>query len=96
MTYTGTAPGTPLFGSWQSVDLTQSATNSTQWSGTFTDTGSANPADDAQFMVQAVNGVGLVALDNNGTQMATTSRRPSHRVRRRPLRPTPIRWLLVG
>jgi hypothetical protein len=69
VTFTGTGPGAPLFGSWQSVDLTQSLTNSTQWSGTFTDTDAlddtGNPASDAQFMVQAVNGVGLVALNNN-------------------------------
>jgi hypothetical protein len=71
VTYTGTAAGTPLYGSWQSVDLTQNTTDSTLWTGSFVDTNatntqpSANPAADSNFMVQAVNGVGEVTMDNN-------------------------------
>ncbi len=48
-------------GQWQSVDLTQSTTNSTLWTGTFTDPDPGN----AVFMVQAANGIGEVSLDNN-------------------------------
>ena len=71
VTFTGDQPGNPLYGSWQSVDLTQSSTNSTLWTGSFTDasaadpTGSANPATDSVFIVQAVNGVGEVSMDDN-------------------------------
>jgi hypothetical protein len=68
VTYTGNAPGDPLYGAWQSVDLTQSAGNSALWTGTFTDASGSNqgsPATDASFLVQAVNGVGEVSMDNN-------------------------------
>jgi hypothetical protein len=44
---------------WQSLDLTQDATDTTLWSGTLA------TAASIQFMVQAVNGVGLVTLDTN-------------------------------
>ncbi|HTW20067.1 MAG TPA: Ig-like domain repeat protein [Mycobacteriales bacterium] len=65
VTYTGQSAGDPDYGSWHSVDLTQNGSDSTLWTGTI------NPADptqaaDLRFMVQAVNGVGVVALDNNG------------------------------
>jgi hypothetical protein len=66
-TYTDTSAG-PLYGSWQSVDLTQSIGDGTLWSGTITDEhgGTAgNPATDMQLMVQAANGVGEVSMDNN-------------------------------
>jgi hypothetical protein len=52
-------------GSWQSVDLTQSATDSTRWSGTL-DVAELPPGadpSDLRFLVQAVNGAGAVALD---------------------------------
>ncbi len=65
VTDTGDQSGDPLYGSWQSVDLTQSTTNSTLWTGSFIDTGSANPASDSVFIVQAVNGVGEVSMDDN-------------------------------
>jgi hypothetical protein len=45
---------------WQSLDLTQSSTDTTLWSGTLATSGPV------EFMVQAVNGVGLVSLDTNG------------------------------
>ena len=76
VTYTGAAPGDPLAGAWQSIDLTQSATNSTRWSGTFTDPGSTDPAKDARFVVQAVNGVGEVAMDNNNGYLFTPTITP--------------------
>src|SRR5262249_39844727 len=53
-----TATG-PDSGVWQSVFLNQDAQDSTLWTGTIPVTGPV------QFMVQAVNGVGLVTLDDN-------------------------------
>jgi CSLREA domain-containing protein len=50
-------------GAWSYLPLTQSATDSTLWEGTLA-LGST-PAADVLFMVQAVNGVGLVSLDTN-------------------------------
>lgn len=61
VTYTGAASGDPDYGKWQSIDLTQSATDSTVWSGSITVTS----PEDIRFMVQAANGVGLVSLDTN-------------------------------
>ncbi len=60
ITYTGTGGATDT---WASVDLHQDATDSTLWTGT-------EPVDPAKvpsvrFMVQAVNGVGLVSMDDN-------------------------------
>lgn len=62
VTYTGEGDS-PLHGRWRSLDLTQNADLSTAWSGTL-DLGSADPAQ-LRFMVQAVNGVGLVGVDDN-------------------------------
>ena len=56
VTYTG-APATQ----WKSVDLVQDPVDSTLWTGSLTGTTPAN----VQFIVQAVNGVGLVSLDDN-------------------------------
>jgi CSLREA domain-containing protein len=50
-------------GQWQSFDLVQNANDSTLWQGTLA-LGSANPQD-IRYMVQAVNGVGLVSLATN-------------------------------
>ena len=52
-------------GAWQSVDLTQSATDSTRWSGTLdvAELPAGADASDLRFLVQAVNGAGAVALD---------------------------------
>ena len=58
VTYTGVDPA-----QWESLDLTQDATDSTLWTGTLA--GSTAQVDRAAFMVQAVNGVGLVSLDDN-------------------------------
>ena len=49
---------------WHSANLTQDGADSTHWSGNIpVPTGHSAP--EARFMVQAVNGVGLVALDDN-------------------------------
>lgn len=77
VTFTGTGSGAPLYGSWQSVQLTQDKTDSTLWTGSYTDASgaqtSADPAADSVFMVQAANGVGEVTLDNdNGNYFIPT------------------------
>jgi hypothetical protein len=59
ITYTGVDAG-----QWESVDLAQDPTDSTVWSGTLTKPSAADIAH-LQFIVQAVNGVGLVSLDDN-------------------------------
>ena len=61
---TYTAEAGPLHGTWQSVDLAQDPTDSTLWTGTFV-LPSGQAASDVRYIVQAVNGVGLVGLDNN-------------------------------
>jgi hypothetical protein len=60
---TYTAVTGPLYGSWQSLNLTRDATDSTLWEGTLTFPGTA--ASDLRFLIQAVNGVGLVSLSTN-------------------------------
>ena len=54
--------GSP-FGAWQSVDLTQHPGDSSIWKASL-ELGGMDPLD-MRFMVQAVNGVGLVSLDTN-------------------------------
>ncbi|BEP11707.1 hypothetical protein acdb102_00180 [Acidothermaceae bacterium B102] len=61
-TYTGEAG--PYHGSWASIDLTQDTTDSTLWTATLTLPAGQNAAD-VRFLLQAVNGVGLVGVDNN-------------------------------
>jgi Tol biopolymer transport system component len=56
VTYAGVTPG-----QWQSLDLTQDGTDSTLWTGTLT---GVDPTQ-VEFMVQAVDGVGLVSVDDN-------------------------------
>ncbi|HEY7628742.1 MAG TPA: hypothetical protein VH761_16845, partial [Ilumatobacteraceae bacterium] len=61
---TYTAETGPLHGAWQSVDLVQDPIDSTLWTGTFAiPSGQSN--SDVRYIVQAVNGVGLVGFDNN-------------------------------
>lgn len=48
---------------WASVDLVQDATDSTLWSATL-DLPSGEAAADVQFLIQAVNGVGVVGADD--------------------------------
>ena len=61
VTYTGLDGD--LYGTWQSLNLTQNGSNSTLWEGDLT-LGTTN-ASDVRFIVQAVNGVGLVTLAAN-------------------------------
>ena len=46
---------------WTSLDLVQDPVDSTLWTGTLT----VDEPGDVEFIVQAVNGVGLVSLDDN-------------------------------
>jgi len=64
VTFTGSSG--PLYGTWQSelLSLSPSGPGSTVWTGTYLDTG-GNPTTDSLFMVQAVDGTGLVSVDNN-------------------------------
>jgi hypothetical protein len=62
VTYTGETG--PAHGSWVSVDLVQDATDSTLWKGTFA-LDPVQTSSDIRFIVQALNGVGMVSLDNN-------------------------------
>ena len=65
---TRTAERGPWHGAWSSLDLTQSALDSTRWTGTLT-LPAGQSAQDVRFIVQAVNGVGLVTMeDNEGTE----------------------------
>ncbi len=50
-------------GTWQSQDLTQDAADSTHWSWTLPVDG--HHVGDLRFMIQAVNGVGLVGVNDN-------------------------------
>ena len=61
---TYTAETGPLHGTWQSVDLVQDAIDSTLWTGRFV-LPSGQAASEVRYIVQGVNGVGLVGLDNN-------------------------------
>jgi hypothetical protein len=58
---TFTALSGPYYGKWQSLDLVQDPNDSTLWTGALALNGTFS--GDIRFLVQAVNGVGLVALD---------------------------------
>jgi CSLREA domain-containing protein len=60
---TYTALHGPFAGAWQSLNLVQGTVDSTLWEGSL-DLGATSP-EDLRFMVQAVNGVGLVGLATN-------------------------------
>ncbi|MAT95737.1 MAG: hypothetical protein CL608_01110 [Anaerolineaceae bacterium] len=60
VTYTGSGA---MASKWQSIDLVQSANDSTVWSATLPLNGI--PADEVRFIVQAANGVGLVSAATN-------------------------------
>jgi hypothetical protein len=63
VTYTGhDAPGPDP--AWTSVDLIQDTSDSTLWSKTLA-LPTALPGRSIDFLIQAVNGVGLVSLDDN-------------------------------
>ncbi len=59
--YTGKA-GSPFYGSWLPLDLTQDADDTDTWTGSLPLPGGAD-VNDIQFMVQAVGGAGLTTLD---------------------------------
>ncbi len=61
VTYSATSG--PFAGQWQSLDLAQNTADSTLWEATLSLAGT--PAGDIRYMVQAVNGVGLITLDMN-------------------------------
>ncbi|MCL4266832.1 MAG: CSLREA domain-containing protein [Anaerolineae bacterium] len=58
-----TAVTGPYYGQWQPLDLSQNATISTRWEGSLPLNGT-DPAN-MRYLVQAVNGVGLVSLAAN-------------------------------
>ncbi len=60
---TYTAANGPLYGTWQSLDLVQNAQDSTLWQGSLA-LGTTNQLD-FRYIVQAVNGVGLVNMATN-------------------------------
>ena len=60
---TYTSDQIPLAGKWQSLDLTQDPNDSRDWIGTLDLQGTS--AGNLRYMVQAVNGVGLVSLSTN-------------------------------
>ncbi len=62
VTYTGAAG--PFYGSWESLDLTQDPLDSTLWSGVLA-LPEGQDWQDVRFIVQAVNGVGLVGVVTN-------------------------------
>ncbi len=80
---TWTGAGTGGSDTWQSIDLTQDPSSKALWTGTM-----PAPANTAnfQFMAQAVNGVGLVGLDDNfgayygltSAAVATAAPAPTH------------------
>jgi CSLREA domain-containing protein len=61
--YTG-KPGSPYYGEWFPLDLTQTATDPTRWEGALALQGGADPQD-ILFMVEAVGGAGLTNLATN-------------------------------
>src|SRR5207302_135397 len=68
ITYTATAPAcsgglNPCAGQWQPLDLVQDRDDSTIWAATLPLAGSA--AGDVRYLVQAVNGVGVVGTATN-------------------------------
>lgn len=66
VTYTSANPNDSLYGQWKSRELAQNPNDSTQWIDTLDSTAlsGADPKD-VRYMVQAVNGVGLVSLSTN-------------------------------
>ena len=71
VTYTGLSTG--LSEEWASVDLHQNLTDSSLWVGTLHMATPPTSPTELDFMIQAVNGFGLVGLnDNVGTYYKTT------------------------
>ena len=62
VTYSG-VESSPFYGEWQSLVLSQNADDSRVWEGSLGLNGAS--AGDVRYIVQAANGVGLVALNTN-------------------------------
>ena len=60
---THTAVQGSLYGKWQSINLTQDSADTTLWQGELDLTGLGAQPRELRFIVQAVNGVGLVSLN---------------------------------
>ena len=74
---------------WHSADLHQDPTDSTLWVGTIPVT-DGHAASDVNFMLQAVNGVGLVGLnDNNGSYFSVAPTGPAAAATHLTLDPAP-------
>ncbi len=74
---TRTADAGPWYGAWRSLDLTQSPSVSTRWTGSL-DLPAGQRADDVRFIVQAANGVGQVSLDDNQGHEYVPGTSPGH------------------
>ena len=72
---TYTALDGPFAGTWQPLDLTRNAADSTLWQGSLNLSGTL--PEDVRFMVQAVNGVGLVTLMTNQGQYYSINLAPT-------------------
>jgi hypothetical protein len=66
VTYTSADPGSSFYGKWQSLDLSQNLSNSKLWEGVLEQAtlGGTLP-EDVRYIVQAVNGSGLVGMATN-------------------------------
>ncbi|WP_372729695.1 hypothetical protein [Nocardioides sp.] len=74
---TRTAETGPWYGAWSSVDLVQDGDDSTKWTGTLT-LPAGQRAEDVRFVLQAVNGVGLVTMEDNEGREFVPGTSPGH------------------
>jgi hypothetical protein len=86
---TYSALGGPWAGQWQALDLVQNEADPTLWQGCLALNGIS--AQDVRYVVQAVNGVGLVALDSNQGAYYTPEPAPGQRAMS--LQETNLAWL---
>ncbi len=90
VTYSGVDQPASGTGEWESLDLTQSPTDSTLWTGSLTGLSPAQISG-LRFIVQAVNGVGLVGVDdNNGAYFQPGQIPPQIQSAGQPLTPTTL------
>ncbi len=76
ITYTSDNPSDGWYGRWRSLDLTQDEADTLLWTGTL-DLQGNDPAD-VRYMIQAVNGVGLVSLLTNQGRYYTPDQDPTY------------------
>ncbi len=74
---TRTAEQGPWYGAWSSLDLTQDTADSTLWTGTLA-LPEGQSAADVRFILQAVNGVGLVTMEDNQGREFVPGTSPGH------------------